>query len=216
MMRGRRQHGRRPRRLQRANKAAALGPDQPGAERRDQGVACDLDRLFRPAHGPGGGIQQPGANRDDRHRDQRLHQRGGERQHDAAPHGLLVGDQIGRDHRLAVAGSGGMKDAVSKGDREQGPDRRAVGLRGADGRGHLAVKFRLFCQQPSEDAAYLRLGCRQAAARRTDFGPSGADGAVERQNNENGGGADRQRAREPGGSRPHGHCTVILLANIIP
>jgi len=28
-------------------------------------------------------------------RDHRLHQRGGERERDAAPHGLLVGDQIG-------------------------------------------------------------------------------------------------------------------------
>src|SRR6202035_5540493 len=45
MMRGRRQHRGRPRRLQRADETAALGPDQPEPERRDQGVACDLDRL---------------------------------------------------------------------------------------------------------------------------------------------------------------------------
>ena len=52
--------------LQRADEAAALGPDQPGAERRDQRVACDLDRLFRPAHGLGGGVEQPGADADHR------------------------------------------------------------------------------------------------------------------------------------------------------
>jgi len=63
---------------------AALGPDQPGAEGGDQGVACDLDRLLGPAHGPGGRVEQPGADRDDHDRDQRLHQRRGKRQHDAA------------------------------------------------------------------------------------------------------------------------------------
>src|SRR5258706_2599857 len=36
--------------LQRLHKAAALGPDQPGAEDSDQGVARDLDRPFRAAH----------------------------------------------------------------------------------------------------------------------------------------------------------------------
>ncbi len=110
-------------RLQRAKKSAALGPDQPGAEGRDQGVACDLDHFFSPAHGFGGGVEQPGANSDNHDRDQRLHQRRGKRQRDAAPRGLLVGDQIGRDHRLAMAGAGGVKYPISKGYREQGPDR---------------------------------------------------------------------------------------------
>ena len=131
--RSRRHRRQRPLDLKRADEAAALGPDQPRAERRYQGVACNLDHLLGIAHGAGGGIEQPGANRDDHYRDQRLHQCGGKRQHDAAPGCLLVGDQIGRDHRLAVAGSGGMKDPVGKGYRKQGPDRRSVRLRGADG-----------------------------------------------------------------------------------
>src|SRR6185295_11225448 len=59
-------------RLQRAHKAAALGPDQAGAEGRDQGVACDLDRLLRGAHRLGGGTEQPGENRNQRHGHQRL------------------------------------------------------------------------------------------------------------------------------------------------
>src|SRR4029077_2838135 len=63
------------RRLQRANESAALSPDQPGAKGCDQGVACDLDHLFGPAHGAGGGVEQPGAGPDDCDRDQRLHQR---------------------------------------------------------------------------------------------------------------------------------------------
>ncbi len=47
------QRGHRLRRLQRANEPAALGPDQPGTEGRDQGVADDLDHLFGAAHGFG-------------------------------------------------------------------------------------------------------------------------------------------------------------------
>ena len=77
---------------------------------------------------------------------------------DAAPRGLLVGHQIGRDHRLAMAGAGGVKDAIGKGDREQRPHRRAVGLGGANGRGNLAIEFRLSCQQPSDNATELRPG----------------------------------------------------------
>ena len=43
----RRRHRRLRLRLQRAHKPAALGPDQPGAEGRDQAIADDLDRLLR-------------------------------------------------------------------------------------------------------------------------------------------------------------------------
>ena len=108
-------HRRRHRpRLQRAHEAAALGPDQPRAERRDQGVARNLDGLLGPAHGPGGGVEQPGANPDNDDGDQRLHQGGSERQRDAAPRRLLVGDQIGGYHRLAVARAGGVENAVGK------------------------------------------------------------------------------------------------------
>src|SRR6266478_3137323 len=85
----------RPRRLQGAHEAAALGPDQADAKGRNQGITADLDRLLGATHGLRGGIEQPGADGDDRDRDQRLHQRGCERQRDAAKRGLLVGDQIG-------------------------------------------------------------------------------------------------------------------------
>ncbi|MBA7482568.1 hypothetical protein ES707_18060 [subsurface metagenome] len=148
-----------PRRLQRAHEAAALGPDQPGAEQRDQAIAGNLDRLLRPAHGLRGGIEQPGTDADQHDGDESLQQCRDERQHDATPGGLLVGDEVGGDHRLAVARAGGVENPVGKRDAEQRPHRRAVGLGGADGGGHFAVEFGLLCQQPSEDATDLRL-CR--------------------------------------------------------
>jgi len=47
MLRGDRHRRHQLRRPQRKQEAAALGPDQPGTERRDQGVARDLDRPLR-------------------------------------------------------------------------------------------------------------------------------------------------------------------------
>src|SRR5690349_9319164 len=84
-------------------KSAALDPDQPRADQRDQGVAHQLDDALGIAHLPGGGVEQGRGDADDRDGNQRLKQRRGKRQHDAAPPGFLVCDQIGRDHRLAVA-----------------------------------------------------------------------------------------------------------------
>ena len=43
-----------------------------------------------------------------------LQQRRGKRQDHAAPPGLVVRDHVGGDHRLAVAGSGGVKHPVEK------------------------------------------------------------------------------------------------------
>src|SRR4029077_18468918 len=64
VMRDHREGGRWRLRLKRAHEPAALGPDQPGAEGCDQGVACDLDHFLRPAHRLRGGVEQPGADPD--------------------------------------------------------------------------------------------------------------------------------------------------------
>src|SRR5690349_20322885 len=69
--------------LQRPDEAAALGPDQPRAKRRDQAVACDLDRPLGTAHGLGGDVEEEGADPDDRNRHQSLQQRRCKRQRDA-------------------------------------------------------------------------------------------------------------------------------------
>ena len=63
---------------------------------------------------------------DDGDGDQGLHEGGREAQGEALAQGLLVGHEIGRDHALAVAGAGGMEDAIGEADEEQGDRRRAV------------------------------------------------------------------------------------------
>ena len=211
----RRRHRRRRLRLQRAHKTAALGPDQPGAERRDQAIADDLDRLLRRAHRLGGRGEQPGEHRNQRHRHQRLQQRRGERQHDAAPRGFLVGDEIGRDHRLAVAGAGGVKDAVGKGNSKQRPDRAAVRLRRAYRRRHLAIEFGLLGEDPSDDAADLRLGGRPRTAERI-LRHQRMHGGVEHHDGRERGDCDRYALRKACRRPPHGQSTMILLAYIAP
>ena len=78
----------------RVEEAPALGPDQPRANQRDQRVARELDDTLGAAHLAGGGVEQCRGDADDRNRNQRLKQRGSERQHDAAPPRFLVGDQV--------------------------------------------------------------------------------------------------------------------------
>src|SRR5229473_3107583 len=79
---------------QRPDQSAALGPDQPDTESCDQRVAGDLDHALGAAHGLRGDVEQPGADADDQYRDQRLHQRRDERQHDTASRGLFIGDKV--------------------------------------------------------------------------------------------------------------------------
>ena len=116
------------------NSARPLTQISRSADQRDQRVA----RRSRSTYGAAFmvaavALQQHRGDADDRHRDQRLQQRRGEGQHDAAPPGLLVGDQVGRDHRLAVAGPGGVEDAVERTTgRAALHTRAAVGLGGAD------------------------------------------------------------------------------------
>ena len=155
-----------PRRLYGAQQAAALAPHQPCAECRDQAVTCDFDDALDAAHGLGGDVEQPRADADDQHRDQRLRQRGDERQHDAAPRGLLIGDEIGGDHRLAVTGTRGVEDAVSERNAEQRPHGAAIVLRRADRRRHGPVEFGLLREQPADDAADLLVRHRTRTAER--------------------------------------------------
>src|SRR6516225_10754520 len=65
-----------------------------------------------------------------------------------------------------MAGTSGMKDSVGKGDHKQRPDRGAIGLGRADGRGDLAIELRLPGEQPADDAADLRFGWRPRSAER--------------------------------------------------
>ena len=127
-------------------------------------VAGDLDRLFRPAHGLGGGVEQPGADPDD------------QRPRPApasAPRRTTARCRAARSPRWRpdrtrsppCRGRGRRRGRCRR--QRKSPSSvqtaRAVGLRGADGRRHLAIEFRLLGQQPADDAADLRLGGAAAA-----------------------------------------------------
>ena len=137
------------------------------ADEHDQRVAGDLDRPHGVAHRLRGRAEQHRGDANDRDRDERLQQRRGERQHDAAPPGFLVGDEIGRDHRLAVAGTGGMENAVDERDAHQPPHRAAVGLGGADEAGQCAVE--LACLAKSQPTKPGACGGLRASRERLDL-----------------------------------------------
>jgi hypothetical protein len=209
-----------------ADEAPALHPGETGAEQRDQPVTDDLDHANRVVHRLCGRIQSDRRDADHRDRDQRLQQRRGERERDASPPGFFIGKQVGRDHRLAVARSRSVKDAVQKRQAEQAPNGRAVDLGGADEAGHRAVEFGLLGEQPADHAADLG---------RWRDGPRSAKGrglrkrAVERarpceEDKRGSQGNERKHERSPvsppGGeaneAAHHGHFTETLLANMAP
>ena len=163
-------------------------------------------------------FKQPGADADDHHRDQRLHQRRGKRQHDAAPRGLLVGDEIGRDHRLAVAGAGGVEDAVGKGDRRAAsrPPSRRIWRRGwsRTSRDRIPTALPAASRRCRRPAARRRL---PAAGHRTDSARAMACSAPSTTTTTASTGDAGRRARTREAARLiHGQSTVILLANIMP
>ena len=100
---------------------ARLAPEQPGAEQGDQHKARDLEEPCRIGHRHGGAAQHEIGKHHDDDRRQPLQQRRDEGQQDATLQRHFVGDHVGRDHRLTVAGSGGVEDAVKKAQRSQHP-----------------------------------------------------------------------------------------------
>jgi hypothetical protein len=114
-----------------------------------------------------------------------------------------------------VAGAGGVKDAVGEGNRKQRPDRAAIGFRRAYRRRHLAIEFGLLGQNPSEDAADLRLGGGPRTAERI-LRHQDVQAGVEDNGSRQRGDAEGDASRKAGRHPPHGQFTMILLANIAP
>ena len=140
-------------------KRPALHPDQPRADQRDQRIADDLDQALGVAHR---------RRRSRRAAPPRCRRSPPRRPPAASPRRTTARRRaarshrwrpVGRDHRLAVAGPGGMEDPVQERDAEQRPDRAAVGLGGADraatSRGRIRPAWRRSSRR-----------CRPAAARR--------------------------------------------------
>ncbi len=148
----------------RIQERTALHPEQPRAEKRDQPIAEHFDPPDRAVHGAACRAKQHRGDADNGDRHQRLQHRRSERQRHAAPPGLAVGHDIGRDHRLAVTGPGGMKNACKpKEQAEQVQHRAAIDLGGANRRRQTAIEFGLLGQiQPTKPSAGT------GAARRTE------------------------------------------------
>jgi hypothetical protein len=196
-----------------ADQGTSLDPQQPRTERGNQPIADHLDPPDRAVHGAAGCAQKHGGNTHNRHRDNGLQNRRGKGQHHAAPPGLAIGDHIGRNHRLAVAGPSGVKHTVSERQPEQGPDRGAVRLGGTDRTRQAAIEFRLLGQQPADDA----VGRRRGGPRRAE-GVGLRESRVAHQrgrqrNRSRGADNDPDRLWRPAASQ---HFTPILLANCAP
>ena len=162
----------------RAMKRAALHPEQAArpSPRSERSSTISIHQTAWPMVRRSRRAAPPRCRRRDR--DQRLQERRGEGQDDAAPPGLLIGDEIGRDHRLAVARAGGVKDPVGESESRTAPDRAAVGLRAADGAGEHAVEFGLLGEQPAGEAVGgRRRAARRAVARRRAFCASASSSA---------------------------------------
>src|SRR6266508_6792094 len=130
---------------------------------------------------------------------------------------MVVGDQVGGDHRLAVARPGGVEHAIEKGDAEQGPGRAAVGLGGADRAGQRAIELSLFGKYPTEHPADRgrRRALRTRHAERAALRPCRVDGAGHQQDDRHREDELRKPRRAPGHDL-HGHFTEILLAYSAP
>jgi hypothetical protein len=93
-------------------------------------------------------VQQHGGDPDERDGDQRLHERRREAHRKTLCERALAGDEIRGDHRLAVAGSRRMEDAVGEANPGERPERRAVALQRQDGRLQAPIKTALDRQNP--------------------------------------------------------------------
>ena len=205
-------------RLQRREKSPAFYPQQSEANENDERIAQDFDEIDRAFHGRRSCVQERGGNAHEHHRDQRLQQRGGEREHHAAHPGLFIRDHIGRDHRLAVTGPGGVKNAVQERQSKQAPSRAAIGLGGTDQARELPIEFRLLGEDPPEHAAHRR--GRRLRARRAERAGLRERG-VERTGQEHEAGEDGDHQSDMNDQSPpddgfHGHFTKILFAYSAP
>src|SRR6476469_9751384 len=99
---------------QQPQESAALYPQQAQPNQHDQGITDDLDNADCLTHCFGSGAQHGCSNADNGDGGECLKDRGRKRQHNAAPPCLIIGDQIGRDDRLAMAGTGSVEDAVQE------------------------------------------------------------------------------------------------------
>ena len=98
----------------RCEEGAALAPGEGEPEQHDHAVGAEFEEPHGVVHRLGAGAEHERGDADERDRGDGLGDRGGEGKHDPAFHRRVVGDEIGRDYRLAVAGARRVKNAVEK------------------------------------------------------------------------------------------------------
>ena len=146
---GRHEHRRRP---HEGHEGAALAPDEPCAEQCDAGVTRGFDEFREAAHLRGCLVQDRGEEPDETDGHQGLQQCGQSGNAEAAAQGALVGDEIGSQHRFAVAGARGVKHAISESDADEAPKRADVGPGGFHAAGHQPLESGLLGKDPAHEA----------------------------------------------------------------
>ncbi len=149
--------------------APDLARQEPGAEERDHGEAGNFHRLRRFRHGDGGAAQHEIGGDDEEDGDRALNQRRDEGNQDAAFQLRLVGDHVGGDHRLAMAGAGRVEHAIGKGEADQRGQRPWVFAHGFQRAGQRAVEALLVDVDPLEE------GCQRPADGNGGFGRADAE-----------------------------------------
>jgi hypothetical protein len=211
MRHGRTDWGHRPaQRTRGRDQRAPLYPQQAQADGDNQPIADDLDDVDGRFHRRRRGPQQHRRDPDENHGDQRLQQRRGERQHHTAAPGFLVRHDVGGDHRLAMAWTGGMEDTVEKRHAQQAPHCAAVLLAGADQCGKLLIERILLGDKPANEAA--RRDRRRLHTRRAEWRAlrqRSVDNSWRQQNNGDDGECQK-KGRAAGTRVHHRHFTWIL------
>ena len=109
-----------------ADQTQQLAGQKPCSEQGDERIGGDFERVGRVGHRHRGAAQHVPADSDQRERRHSLQQRRDEGQQDSPAQLHLIGEHVGRDHRLAVAGAGGVEHPVGKGQADQERQRRAI------------------------------------------------------------------------------------------
>src|SRR4029078_9035371 len=186
----------------------ALHPQETQTDQQNERIADDFDHAYGIAHNLRRSAKESRDDPNDGDCGNRLQNGGRKREHNAAPPGLVVRHQIGRDHRLAVARSRGMKDTIKKRDAEQGVGSTPVRLGGANEPRQHPIKFGLLCKNPAGEAA--NLGWRCASIDAEWLRHRGIDHNKQKQK-------QKQTVQHTQSRQPvQGQCTRILLANCAP
>ena len=136
-----------------ARQRAAFAPDQPGAQQRDGAIAGQLHKIGDFLHACRRRVERDRQHGHDQHRDHRLQCSGHERDRDSTPQRIVVGEHVGRHHRLAMARPRRVKNAIGETDSKQGPQRRRIRLDGAHGAAKHALKTHLLGHNPCRKTA---------------------------------------------------------------